>query len=204
MKTHRIQHWTASDPHNKQPSLCHLNAANTGWVADFNYFKTKVFNHIYNILLSLYFDFSDDCYYISVLIFIWSELFWFLLFVIDNLWTTMKCRTIHKKSQKKIDMCLCDVSFLLFDAVIKPVSFTLTNHLWVKLVNGPAAKTEIMKSFPDLGCETWQQCGTVPPQHFWRQWCHMCDLSPTHCKVPPGLQAGDFCPSWAVRTHDFS
>lgn len=44
-----------------------------------------------------------------------------------------------------------------------------------------------------------QQCGTVPPRHFWRQWCHKCYLSPTGCKVPPGPGAGDFLPQLGCK-----
>lgn len=93
----------------------------------------------------------------------------------------------------------CTGVLLLSKAAIESPSSTMTNLLWVKLVNRPGAKTEKMKSFPGLGCETWQQCGTVPPQHFWRQWCHKCDLSPTHCKVPPGPRAGDFSPQLGCK-----
>lgn len=91
------------------------------------------------------------------------------------------------------------MSFCCPFAVIASPRPTLTNLLWVKLVNRPGAKTKKVKSFPDLGCEAWQQYGTVPPQHFWRQWCHVCDLNPTHCKVPPGPQAGDFSPQLGCK-----
>lgn len=57
------------------------------------------------------------------------------------------------------------------------------DHLPRVKVVSPVAKTESMKSFPSrLDHEVSRLCGTplYPfPSHFWRQWCHRCDLSPS-------------------------
>lgn len=78
-------------------------------------------------------------------------------------------KNTQEKTRQTLKKYTCTSVLLLPEAAIESPSSTMTNLLWVKLVNRPGAKTEKMKSFPDLGCETWQQCGTVPPQHFWRQ-----------------------------------
>lgn len=41
------------------------------------------------------------------------------------------------------------------------------NHLpWGKLVNRPCAKTEKMRTFPDLRSQVWRACGTVHTSAF--------------------------------------